>query len=334
MIADHPARAAIVTTDAALPAAAGAPAPVRYVVLPAEAGQRLDHFLLEKHPDQSRSSLHKRIEAGDIRVDGRPVKAGYRLRPKHAVTVALSPPPASDLRPERIEFPVLFEDAHLLVINKPPGLVVHPACGHQNGTLVHGLLHRLGTLPAADALRPGIVHRLDKDTSGALLVAKTEVALRLLMAAFKDRNIRKTYQAILLRTPREAEGRIVAPIGRHPVQRKKMAVRPEGGKYALTAWRVVERFANGWCLAEITIETGRTHQIRVHMASVLSPVAGDLLYGGAVGREVLPRPERQMLHASTLRFVHPVTGENLCCTAPLWEDMQGLLDGLRDQHGA
>ena len=317
------------------PAAAGDDPPVCYSVLPAEVGQRLDHFLLDKYPDLSRSSLLKRIAAADVLVDGRPVKAGFRLRVEHSVTSAFPPPPPSELLPERVDFPVLFEDAHLLVINKPPGLVVHPACGHRQGTLEHGLLHRFGSsLPAADALRPGIVHRLDKDTSGVLLVAKTEQALRFLMADFKDRKIHKTYHALLVRTPRDPQGRMVAPIGRHPVHRKKMAVCPESGKHAVTAWRVQERYPNGWCLAEIIIETGRTHQIRVHMAAMNSPVAGDALYGGTPGHDRVLQPARQMLHASTLRFVHPVSGEVLCCTAPLWADMLHLLDVLRNRDGA
>jgi 23S rRNA pseudouridine1911/1915/1917 synthase len=209
-------------------------------------------------------------------------------------------------------------------------LVVHPANGHHSGTLVHGLLYRCKHLPAVDESRPGIVHRLDKDTSGVMLVAKTEQALRTLMADFKDRRVQKVYHALLLRCPREHDGRIVAPLGRHPVDRKKMAIQPGGGKYAATSWQVMERFANGWCLAEIRIETGRTHQIRVHMASMKSPVVGDLLYGGSVDRNAAIKPTRQMLHASTLRFSHPFSGQDLSFTAPLAEDMQSLLDVLRD----
>lgn len=314
--------------------AAGNDRSVSYPVLQTDAGRRLDHFLLDKYPDLSRSSLLKRIVAADVLVDGRPVKAGFRVGAGNTVTIVFPPPPPSQLRPEPVYFPVLFEDAHLLVISKPPGLVVHPACGHQQGTLVHGLLYRFGTLPAADELRPGIVHRLDKDTSGVLLVAKSEQALRRLMAHFKERTIQKTYHALLLRTPREPEGRIVAPVGRHPVHRKKMAVCPQSGKYAVTNWCVQERFANGWCLAEISIETGRTHQIRVHMAAMKSPVVGDALYGGSARRDAPLQPVRHMLHASTLRFVHPVSGETLCCTAPFWADMQQLLEVLRGRQGA
>jgi len=295
-----------------------------------EAGQRLDHFLTRQFPEQTRSALNKLIGSAHVLIDGQRVKAGRRLRESEIISVVFPPPPPQDLVPEPVDFAVLFEDEHLLVINKPPGLVVHPAGGHWNGTLVHGLLHRCQELPAADARRPGIVHRLDKDTSGVMLVAKTEYALRTLMADFKDRRICKTYHALLLRCPRENEGRIVAPIGRHPVERKKMAVQPVQGRYAVTNWRVLERFANGWCWAEIDIETGRTHQIRVHMASIKAPVAGDSLYGGAVDRYALLRPMRQMLHASTLRFVHPVTGETLCFTAPLHGDMQAVLDKLRE----
>jgi len=294
-----------------------------------EAGQRLDHFLASRYPDQSRTFLSTLIGTGHILVAGRPVKAGYRVRAQDTLTLVFPPPPPTELQPEPIEFPILFEDDHLLVINKPPGLVVHPGSGQRSGTLVHGLLHRYLSLPGEDAERPGIVHRLDKDTSGVMLVAKNDHALRTLMAAFKNREIKKTYHALLSRCPREGSGRIIAPIARHPVHRKKMAIDDERGRYAATHWQVVEEFTNGWCLAEIIIETGRTHQIRVHMASVRTAVVGDALYGGAMEPNPLFRPPRQMLHASTLRFAHPFTGERLCYTAPLWEDMQALLDLVR-----
>ncbi len=300
-----------------------------YSVESEEAGQRLDHFLARRYSDQSRSFLHKLIGKGDVLVDGQIVKSGYRLRINDTIAVDFPLPQPSSIIPEQIYFPVLFEDEHLLVISKPPGLVVHPANGHHVGTLVHGLLYRCKNLPTIDIGRPGIVHRLDKETSGVMLVAKTEHALRTLMGDFKDRKIQKTYHALLLRSPREHDGRIVAPIGRHSVDRKKMALRPDHGKYAATSWHVIECFANGWCLAEIGIETGRTHQIRVHMASLNAPVAGDLLYGGTVDRKTEVKPSRQMLHASTLHFSHPFSGQKLSFTAPLWEDMQSLLDTLR-----
>jgi 23S rRNA pseudouridine1911/1915/1917 synthase len=294
-----------------------------------EAGLRLDHFLTRHYPDQSRSSLNRLIQSAHVLVNGQPVKAGYRLRPDELVSLVIPAPQPEELLPEQIDFPVLFEDEHLLVLSKPPGLVVHPASGHTRGTLVHGLLHHCRQLPTVDGGRPGIVHRLDKDTSGVMLVAKTEFTLRALMTDFKDRKIHKTYHALLLRSPRETQGRIVEPIGRHPVDRKKMAIRPADGRYAATSWRVVERFANGWCLAQLVIETGRTHQIRVHMASVNTPVAGDTVYGGAVSRDSLIVAARQMLHSSTICFHHPADGRELQFTAPLWADMQQVLAALR-----
>jgi 23S rRNA pseudouridine1911/1915/1917 synthase len=301
------------------------------IITSGETGQRLDHYLTGKYPDQSRSSLNKLINSTHVLVDGMPVKAGHRLREQETITITFPPPQSATLVPEEIDFGVLFEDEHILVISKPPGLVVHPAAGHHQGTLVHGLLYRCQDLPANEIGRPGIVHRLDKDTSGVMLVAKTEQALRALTADFKDRKIRKIYHALLIRTPRDGDGRVVAPIGRHPVDRKKMAVRPEQGRYAATNWHILECFVNGWCLAEIGIETGRTHQIRVHMASIKAPVAGDGLYGGAVvDRHAPAKPLRQMLHASTLRFRHPVSGVELSFTAPIWPDMQALIDLLRN----
>jgi len=298
-------------------------------VAASECGLRLDHFLTRHFPEHSRSSLNKLIASAHVLVNGQTVKAGYRLRVKETVSVRFPLVREEKLLPQKIDFPVLFEDEHLLVLSKPPGLVVHPACGHAAGTLVHGLLHHCRELPVVEGGRPGIVHRLDKDTSGIMLVAKNEFALRALMADFKDRRIRKTYHALLLRAPREPAGRIVNPIGRHPVDRKKMAIRPATGKYAATNWKITEYFSNGWCLVEVGIETGRTHQIRVHMASINSPIAGDSLYGGTVCRESRIQPPRQMLHASTLSFDHPVDGQNLCFTAPLWPDMQQILDALR-----
>jgi 23S rRNA pseudouridine1911/1915/1917 synthase len=212
----------------------------------------------------------------------------------------------------------------LLVINKPPGLVVHPAAGHADRTLVNGLLHRYQDMAALEGDRPGIVHRLDRDTSGIMLAARTERMQQLLAAAFKERKIRKTYHALLLRTPKEESGRIVAPIGRHPVHRKKMSIRSDG-RYAATSWQILEHFANSFCFAEIKIETGRTHQIRVHMASLNTPVAGDTLYGGKIDNSAGIKAERQLLHASSLAFVHPATQQECLFTAPLWPDMEQAL---------
>lgn len=300
-------------------------------VSPAEVGLRFDRFLSFHFPEYTRSFLGKLIVAGAAQINDRKVKVGYRLQITDHVSIQFPALQQEKLTPEHIDFPVLFEDEHILVLSKPPGLVVHPACGHQTGTLASGLLYHCRQLPAAAAERPGIVHRLDKDTSGVMLVAKTEQALCQLMADFKNRTIHKTYHAILLRCPRERRGRIAEPIGRHPVDRKKMAIRLDNGRHAATNWRIVEEFANHWCFAEIGIETGRTHQIRVHMASLKAPVVGDSLYGGSAAFSADPQltPKRQMLHASTLQFHHPVSGEEMQCTAPLWPDMQQLLEALR-----
>ena len=308
------------------------PTLLSYQVLPAEGGLRLDHYLVRRLPDHSRSGLGRYIRGGHIRVNDNLVKPGYRLKAGDDIRCTLPVPEESRLVAEPIDFEVLYEDEALLVISKPPGLVVHPAAGHASGTLVNGLIHRFADLPGLENNRPGIVHRLDKDTSGIMLVARTDQVQRLLSEAFKNRQIHKVYHALLLRRPADLEGRIVAPIGRHPVNRKKMAIRTSSGRYAATRWLVQESFSCDICFAEITIETGRTHQIRVHMASLGAPVAGDALYGGRLGPAVGVKAERQLLHASTISFVHPLTGQEHTFTAPLWPDMVQVLTGLRKDY--
>ncbi len=307
-----------------------------YVVQPQENGIRLDHYLARMLPEHSRSSLGRSIRSAHILVNNKTVKPGCRLRPGDAIRLAMpvTQTVAGEGRPapQPVEFEVLFEDQSLAVISKPPGLVVHPAAGHADNTLVNGLLYRYGDMAALEGDRPGIVHRLDKDTSGIMLAARTERAQRLLSAAFKERNISKTYHALLVRCPKELSGRLVAPIGRHPVHRKKMAVRLHDGRYAATHWQILERFSNGLCYAEIGIETGRTHQIRVHMSSLGAPVLGDMLYGGKVDSSLEIQVERQLLHASRLVFPHPDTGEACGFTAPLWPDMKRVLEDLRERY--
>ena len=303
-----------------------------FAVTPSEAKVRLDHFLVERLSGQSRSALLKLIRDGLVTVDGAAQKAGHRLRAGDEVKVVIPPPPPTELVPEQIAFGVLHEDESLLVLVKPPGLVVHPAAGHWQGTLAHGLLYHCASLPGLEAQRPGLVHRLDKDTSGVMLVAKTEAALRQLTADFQNRAIRKVYHAVLLRCPPGNEGRVVAAIGRHPVQRKKMAIRATG-RHAATCWRVLERYANNMGLVELDLETGRTHQIRVHMASLGCPVAGDDQYGGRVPATYGLDVARQLLHASSIAFLHPVTREPLAFTAPLWPDMLAVVTRLRAGEG-
>ena len=303
-----------------------------FQIPPEQAGMRLDHFLVRAVADTSRSNLGKHIRAGHILVNTGQVKPGYKLQSGDIVSVELPAAAPGTCIAQPIHFVVLYEDEHLAVISKPPGLVVHPAAGHVDGTLVNGLLHRYADLPNSGDNRPGIVHRLDKDTSGIMLIARTEKMQRQLSAAFKNRQINKTYHALLLRSPQDPVGRIVAPVGRHPVNRKKMAVRHQSGRYAASRWQILETFANGLSFAEIAIETGRTHQIRVHMSSLGAPVAGDTLYGGKIPKGLSVTADRQMLHASTLAFVHPETGRECEFTAPLWEDMERLLGQLRREE--
>jgi 23S rRNA pseudouridine1911/1915/1917 synthase len=304
-----------------------------FTVLPGEAGMRLDLFLVHHLEDYSRSALLKLIQEGLVLVNGLTVKAGYRMREKELVDVFFPPSFPVSLVPQQVDFDVLFEDDDLLVIVKPPGLVVHPAAGHNSGTLVHGLLHHCSSLPGTEEQRPGIVHRLDKDTSGIMLIAKTDCALQRLTEDFRDRNVHKIYHAVLLRCPADETGRIVRAVGRHPVNRKKMAVRFDG-RHAATRWQILERFTNGMCFVELDLETGRTHQIRVHMASLGCPVAGDELYGGHVRAGHGISVQRQLLHASSIAFRHPTGRRKMSFTAPLWQDMQDVLDRLRQSSTA
>lgn len=300
-----------------------------FVVSDSQKGVRIDQFLSHVLPDMSRALIALSNKNGLITVDGEVRKSSYRLRGGENVRGSIFHHAPSELTPQPVEFKVLFEDEHLLVISKPPGIVVHPGSGNMEGTLVHGLLHYFpDVVGVGDSTRPGIVHRLDKDTSGIMVVAKHDKALRNLVESFKEREVHKIYYALLVGIPKYVEGRIVAPLGRHPKNRQKMAICERTGKYAATNWQIVEEFESEkgmYSLARIRIETGRTHQIRVHMAHLGLPVAGDSVYGQ---KKYSASFGRQMLHASRLRLPHPISGHPLNVTAPLWEDFQEVLEGM------
>ena len=304
--------------------------PFTYLITEGQAGDRLDHFLAGNLPDTSRSQLISSIRTGLVLVDGASKKSSYRLKAGDRVSGSVVSPAAMDVRPEMIQLTILYEDEFLLVISKPPGLVVHPGSGNPTGTLVNGLVHYCGSIAGiGDSVRPGIVHRLDKDTSGVMVIAKREDTHRKLVEMFKARSMEKEYLALVHGVLDRKQGRLVAPVGRHPVHRQKMAVREGGGRYAATHWQAVKEFGGRYSLLAVGIETGRTHQIRVHMAHLGHPVVGDSLYGR---REQGPKKiTRQLLHASRLRFIHPISEEMLDIQAPLWPDFQEVLQNLDNE---
>lgn len=299
-----------------------------WVVQADAVGMRLDRFLTQRDVLGTRSQVQRLIDDGQVRIGDRAIKPGTTLRLGDRVVVLRRPPPAVRAEPAAIALDVLYEDDALLAINKPAGLVVHPAPGHRQGTLVSALLHRWPTLPPGlDPARLGIVHRLDKDTSGVLLIAKTAAVLAELGRQFHDREIEKQYLALVWGVPRHRRGTIDEPIGRHPVHRQRMAVRPRG-RTALTRYEVVETWQQV-ALVRARPATGRTHQIRVHLAALGHPIVGDRLYGrGRDSRAI--GIDRQALHAEAIRFRHPATQEAMHITAPLAADFAAALSTLRD----
>jgi 23S rRNA pseudouridine1911/1915/1917 synthase len=290
-----------------------------FIASAADAGTRLDAFLA-RVSGLSRARVQALVAEGRALVDGVPRKPRHLLAPGARVELHVPPPTRLDLTPEAMPLDILYEDDDLLVLNKPAGLVVHPGAGRTSGTLVHGLLAHCPRLSGIGGVeRPGIVHRLDRDTSGALVVAKSEAAHQGLSRQFKARQVQKRYLALVQGAVREEAGRIEAPIGRRAQERQKMGVR-EGGREARTAYRVLRRLP-GRTLVELLLETGRTHQIRVHLAHLGHPVIGDRTYGGRRERGA-PEVPRQMLHAWRLGFHHPVRGAWLEFTAPIPPDMQ------------
>ncbi|MCX6997360.1 MAG: RluA family pseudouridine synthase [Kiritimatiellaeota bacterium] len=306
------------------------------IVPPGGAGTRLDSWLAAQRPEHSRARWQQLIRAGCVRVNGTPRKISQELRASDAVDYTLPPPEPIGLIAQDIPLNILYEDADILVLNKPPDLVVHPAAGHASGTLVNALLHHCHDLAGIGGeLRPGIVHRLDKDTSGALVVAKNEIALNGLVRQFKSGRVQKEYLALAWGRPEPARGTIATLIGRDPRHRKKMSAHPKSGRPARTDYEVLEQFADSAVL-RLRIPTGRTHQIRVHLAHLGHPVIGDTVYGRA-RRNARPAPAaRQMLHAQQLAFDHPRTGAPLVFMAPVPEDFRTLWRALRarDQESA
>lgn len=290
-------------------------------------GERLDAFLSRQGDNLSRSAAQKLIEAGAVRLNGKLPKKNDRLNLGDTVEYTIQEPKEVDIAPKDIPLEIVYEDEDVAVINKPKGLVVHPAAGHQDDTLVNGLLYAMGdSLSGINGeLRPGIVHRIDKDTSGLLAIAKNDLAHTVLASQLKDHSMARTYEAIVCGSFREDRGTVDAPIGRHPTDRKKMCVTQRNSKPAVTHWEVVERF-RGYTHIRCRLETGRTHQIRVHMAYIGHPILGDTVYGHK-------KPElgqsSQCLHAGALCFRHPRDGRPILVFAPLPDYFQQVLEKLR-----
>jgi 23S rRNA pseudouridine1911/1915/1917 synthase len=311
-----------------------------------QGGLRLDVFLSEVWPELSRAQAKRLVASGAVSVSGALRKASYALKPGDVVSATIPDPEPSRLQPESIPLDIVYEDGYLLVVNKPAGLTVHPAAGARRGTLVHALLHHCDDLSGiGGVLRPGIVHRLDKGTSGLLVVAKNDSVHRHLSEQIRERSLKRFYRAIVWGWPGADEGCVDAPVGRHPTARKKMAVRESGGKRAVTRYELIRRY-EFLSLLELELETGRTHQIRTHMAHLGCPVFGDPEYGGrrkalnacrgSLAREgaaLLKSISRQALHAWRLSLVHPVLERRMEFTASLPCDMELILERLEEGPG-
>jgi 23S rRNA pseudouridine1911/1915/1917 synthase len=298
-------------------------------VEPGSAGARLDRWLSDQLTDLSRARLQALIRGGLVRVDGAVLKAAHRLHGGERVEVDTPAPVEETLVPEPLALAIVYEDEHLLVVDKPTGMVVHPGAGRARGTLAAAILaHVPTTAGVGGPRRPGIVHRLDKDTSGLLVVAKTAPVYDALVAQLAAREVSRRYLAVVHGRVQADEGVVRAPIGRHPSDRVKMAVRPPGrGKPAVTRYRVLERFAH-FTLLEARLETGRTHQIRVHLSSLGHSIVGDRVYGPSRLRSPLPL-DGHALHAASLAFVHPIFRKPLECSAPMPPSLGALLSHLR-----
>ena len=294
---------------------------------PESAGVRLDSFLAARLEDLTRSAAQRLIETGQVTVDGRTVPKSCKLAGTELVTAAIPEPEPVNAVPQDIPLDVVYDDGDVIVVNKPAGLVVHPAPGHPDGTLVNALLYHCGSSLSGigGALRPGIVHRIDRDTSGLMIAAKNDFAHQALAAQLQDHSLARTYEAVAVGGFREDRGTVDAPIGRCVSDRKKMAVTDRGGRPAVTHWETLERFS-GYTHIRCRLETGRTHQIRVHMAYIGHPILGDTVYGA---KKPVSGLTGQCLHAAGLRFVHPRTGEAVELQCPLDAEFQNILEKLR-----
>ena len=291
-----------------------------------DAGQRVDAWLAVNLEDVTRSAAQRLLEEGRVTCDGKPLAKNYKLTGRETLEVTLPEPESVDVVPQDIPLDVVYEDADVIVVNKPKGLVVHPAPGHPDGTLVNALLHHCGDSLSGigGELRPGIVHRIDRDTSGLIIAAKNDFAHVRLAAQLQEHTLARTYRCIVMGNLREDAGTVNAPIGRCPADRKKMAV-VAGGRNAVTHWMALERYP-GAAYVECRLETGRTHQIRVHMAYIGHPILGDTVYGN---RKSVPCLQGQCLHAVGLKFIHPRTGEPVQLTCPLPEEFEKQLEKYR-----
>ncbi|HKQ88298.1 MAG TPA: RluA family pseudouridine synthase [Candidatus Acidoferrales bacterium] len=326
-----------------------------FLVSAEDAGQRLDRFLAAQLPELSRNRIQSLMDDGHVLVNGLAKKPSHRVALGETITIGLPPPASGNVEPEAIPLDILYEDSDLAVINKPAGMTVHPGAGAETGTLVAALLHHFrqarsasddatatqpntasGLSSVGGPLRPGIVHRLDKDTSGAIVVARTDAAHAKLAAAFSNRLIEKTYIALLHGKPRGESGRIELPIARDLHRRSRMTTRRREGREARTDWRALAHIGN-FTLVEADLHTGRTHQIRVHFSALGCPVVGDTVYGAPreerVGKELLPPLGRNFLHAARIAFAHPRTGERLEFRAPLPAEIVDYLHALAGATG-
>ena len=299
-----------------------------FEVMEEQEGERLDKFLSIIYPDSSRSFFQKLIKEDSVLVNDKPQKASYRMIVEDVVTIHFPDAVSTTIEPENIPLDVLYEDEDLLIVNKPKGMVVHPSAGHYNGTLVNAIMyHCKDSLSGINGeIRPGIVHRIDMDTTGSLIVCKNDNAHVHIAEQIKVHSVNRIYEGIVYGNVKEDEGTIEGAIGRHPIERKKMAINDKNGKPAITHYKVLERFGN-YTYMQFKLETGRTHQIRVHMSSIGHPLLGDALYSS--GKSAFKNLSGQTLHAKTIGFIHPSTNEYMEFSAPLPEYFEKLLSQLK-----